>query len=74
MLFLSIPFVFGSLRSVGIGQRVFTGAMLGIVFYLLNRAFSYLAVVFALNALFASLFPALLFLGYALWKFRQVGR
>jgi lipopolysaccharide export system permease protein len=74
MLFLSIPFVFGSLRSVGIGQRVFTGAMLGIVFYLLNRAFSYLAVVFALNALFAALFPVLLFLGYALWKFRQVGR
>jgi lipopolysaccharide export system permease protein len=72
MLFLSIPFVFGSLRSVGIGQRVFIGSMLGIVFYLLNRAFSYMAVVYSLNALFATLFPVLLFLGYAIWKFRRV--
>jgi lipopolysaccharide export system permease protein len=74
MLFLSIPFVFGSLRSVGIGQRIFIGAMLGIAFYLLNRAFSYLAVVYSLNALFTTLFPILLFFAYALWKFRRVGR
>ncbi len=74
MLFLSIPFVFGSLRSVGIGQRIFIGSMLGIVFYLLNRAFSYIAVVYSLNALFATLFPVLLFFAYALWKFRRVER
>jgi lipopolysaccharide export system permease protein len=74
MLFLSIPFVFGSLRSVGIGQRIFTGSMLGIVFYLLNRAFNYLAVVFSLNALFAALFPVLLFFAYAMWKFQRVVR
>jgi lipopolysaccharide export system permease protein len=74
MLFLSIPFVFGSLRSVGIGQRIFVGAMFGILFFLLNRAFSYMAVVYDLNALFASLFPVLLFFGYAIWMFRRVGR
>lgn len=74
MLFLSIPFVFGSLRSVGIGQRIFVGAMFGVVFFLLNRAFSYMAVVYDLNALFASLFPVLLFFGYATWMFRRVGR
>lgn len=74
MLFLSIPFVFGSLRSVGIGQRIFIGAMIGIVFYLLNRAFSYLAVVYSFNALFTTLLPVLLFFGYALWKFRRVGQ
>ncbi len=72
MLFLSIPFVFGSLRSVGIGQRIFVGSMLGIVFYLLNRAFSYMAVVYSVNALFATLLPVLLFFGYALWKFKRV--
>jgi lipopolysaccharide export system permease protein len=72
MLFLSIPFVFGSLRSVGVGQRVFVGAMLGLVFYLLNRAFSYMAVVYSLNALFATLFPLLLFLFLAVWLFRRV--
>jgi lipopolysaccharide export system permease protein len=72
MLFLSIPFVFGSLRSVGIGQRIFIGSMLGIVFYLLNRAFAYMAVVYSMNALFATLFPVLLFFGYAVWKFKRV--
>jgi len=74
MLFLSIPFVFGSLRSVGIGQRIFFGAILGIVFYLLNRAFSYMAVVYSLNALVATLLPVLLFFGYGLWKLRRVER
>jgi lipopolysaccharide export system permease protein len=74
MVFLSVPFVFGSLRSVGIGQRIFAGAMLGIVFYVMNRAFSYLAVVYAFNALFASLFPVLLFFSYALWKFRGINQ
>lgn len=72
MLFLSIPFVFGSLRSVGVGQRIFVGAMLGIVFYLLNRTFSYMAVVYSLNGLFAAFFPLLLFLGLAIWLLRRV--
>ncbi|MES9852914.1 MAG: LPS export ABC transporter permease LptG [Candidatus Thiodiazotropha sp. L084R] len=72
MLFLSIPFVFGSLRSAGVGQRIFVGAMLGIIFYLLNRAFSYMAVVYSMDALFAVTFPLLLFLGLAMWMFRRV--
>ncbi|MES9970014.1 MAG: LPS export ABC transporter permease LptG [Candidatus Thiodiazotropha sp.] len=72
MLFLSIPFVFGSLRSVGVGQRIFVGALLGIVFYLLNRAFSYMAVVYSLNGLFAAFFPLLLFLALGIWLYRRV--
>ena len=74
MLFLSVPFVFGSLRSVGIGQRIFFGAMLGITFYLLNRAFSYLALVYGFNALAANLIPVMLFFGFALWKMRGISR
>jgi lipopolysaccharide export system permease protein len=72
MLFLSIPFVFGPLRSVGIGQRVFTGAIIGILFYLLNRTFSYLAVVYGLTPLVASALPAMLFFGFAFWSFRRL--
>lgn len=74
MVFLSVPFVFGSLRSIGIGQRIFAGVMVGIVFYLLDKAFSYLAVVYSLNAPFASLFPVLLFLAFGVWKFRGINR
>ncbi|MBL3590544.1 MAG: LPS export ABC transporter permease LptG [gamma proteobacterium endosymbiont of Lamellibrachia anaximandri] len=72
MLFLSVPFVFGALRSVSIGQRIFTGAVIGTVFYLVNRAFSYLAVVYDINPLFAASFPTLLCLFLAFWFFRRV--
>jgi lipopolysaccharide export system permease protein len=57
---------------VGVGQRVFVGAMLGIVFYLLNRAFAYMAVVYSLNGLFAAIFPLLLFLALGVWLLRRV--
>jgi lipopolysaccharide export system permease protein len=66
MLFLSAPFVFGSLRSVGIGQRLFMGSLMGSGFYLLNRAFSFMAVAYDLNPLFAAAFPGLAFLGLAI--------
>jgi lipopolysaccharide export system permease protein len=72
MLFLSIPFVFGSLRSVGVGQRIFIGAMLGIAFYLLNRVFSYMAVVYSLPGLFSAFFPLMLFLALAIWMLRRI--
>jgi lipopolysaccharide export system permease protein len=72
MLFLSIPFVFGPLRSVGIGQRIFIGALVGILFYLLNRAFAYLALIYDMNPLFATLFPILLFFTVGFWFFRRV--
>jgi len=39
MIFLSIPFVFGPLRSVSIGVRIVTGAVVGFGFYLLNQFF-----------------------------------
>ncbi|EGW55834.1 LPS export ABC transporter permease LptG [Candidatus Endoriftia persephonae] len=72
MLFLSIPFVFGPLRSVGIGQRVFTGAVVGTLFFMFNRVFTYLGVVYEFNALFTAAFPTLLFLLVALLFFRRV--
>ena len=65
MLFLSAPFVFGSLRSVGIGQRLFMGSLMGSGFFLLNRAFSFMAAAYDLNPLFAAAFPGLAFLGLA---------
>jgi lipopolysaccharide export system permease protein len=62
MLFLAVPFVFGSLRAVGIGQRIFVGALAGSVFFLLNRALSYVAVVYELNPVVAAALPAAAFL------------
>lgn len=72
MLYLSMPFVFGQLRSSGIGQRVFLGAMVGSGFFLMSKAFSYMAIVYDLNALFAASFPGLLLLGAALFLSSRV--
>lgn len=58
MVFLSIPFVFGPLRSVGIGHRVLVGTLAGVGFYILNQTFAYMGLVFALNPVFSALAPA----------------
>lgn len=72
MLLLSIPFVFGSLRTAGVGQRVFAGSVVGIGFLLANKAFAHMAVVYHLDPLVASALPALAVLGLALWQMRRL--
>lgn len=72
MLFLSIPFLFGSLRTVSIGQRIFFGSVIGVIFFLLNKAISYMAVVYSFNALLAAAFPGLVVLAWASWSMRRV--
>jgi len=72
MLVLAIPFVFGSLRTAGIGQRVFAGALVGVGFLVINKAFAHMAVVYQLNPLFAAAFPGIVCLGIALWALRRI--
>ncbi len=70
MVFLSVPFVFGPLRSVGVGHRILVGTLAGIGFHILNQMFAYMGLVFGLNPMFSALFPAgLAFLaGYAMLR------
>ncbi len=62
MVFLSIPFIFGPLRSVGVGQRIFVGMLVGIGFYLLDQTFSYVGLVYQFPALMSAALPTVLFL------------
>ena len=66
MVFLAIPFVFGSPRSVGMGQQVLVGSLIGIGFHLFNQIFSHVGLVYNLSPLFCALFPTTLFLLAAL--------
>jgi len=61
MLFISVPFVFGSLRSVSAGQRVFIGMLVGFGFYLLSQIVSQTGQVFGLNP-FVMMVPGAVFL------------
>ncbi len=72
MVFLAVPFVFGVLRSVGIGQRIFAGSLLGLAFFLLNKVLGHMAVVYSLNPLFAAAVPGLVFLAIGFWFVRRI--
>ncbi len=72
MVFLSVPFVFGVLRTVGIGPRIFAGTVIGTGFFLLNKVFSHMAVVYELNPLFSASFPAFAMLALGFWVLRRV--
>lgn len=71
MVFLAVPFVLGHQRSAEKGQRIFVGVMLGALFYLVNRAASYIALVYDIQPFIAGLAPSVLFLGIALWLLRK---
>ena len=46
MLLIALPFIFGSQRSSGAGNRMLVGLLLGIGFYLLNRTINHLGQVY----------------------------
>ncbi|MCW8935318.1 MAG: LPS export ABC transporter permease LptG [Gammaproteobacteria bacterium] len=46
MLLIALPFIFGSQRSSGAGNRLLVGLLLGISFYLLNRTVNHLGQVY----------------------------
>ncbi|MGB5179043.1 MAG: LPS export ABC transporter permease LptG [Gammaproteobacteria bacterium] len=62
MLFVSVPFVFGGLRSVGAGQRLFIGIMVGFGFYILSQIAGQMGRVYDFNPLLATLTPSIIFL------------
>jgi lipopolysaccharide export system permease protein len=72
MVFLAVPFVFGPLRSVGMGQRILAGSLVGLGFYLGNRTLNHVGLAYDLNPVFSATFPTLVFLGLALWLMYRV--
>ena len=71
MLMLSLPFVFASQRAGGAGQKIFVGILLGIVYVLLNRLLTQLALANGVAPPLAAVLPLLLFLGIALIGIRR---
>lgn len=62
MLMLSLPFVFGSQRSGGAGQRMFIGILLGIVYVLVNKLLTQLALNAGFTPLMSAVLPLSIFL------------
>ena len=72
MLLLTVPLVFGSQRSTGVGQRIFLGVLIGLAFFLLNRFLGNAGLVYGLPPAVSALAPTLLFLLIALMALRRV--
>lgn len=62
MVLISLPFVFGSQRSGNLGQRIFVGIVVGLLFHLTSQGIGYLGLAYQFNLLLSALVPPLLFL------------
>jgi lipopolysaccharide export system permease protein len=68
MIALVFPLIFGSIRQVSMGQRVFFGVLLGMGFHLLNQLVGNLTVVYQWPVMLGAFLPAtLLLLVSMLW-------
>ncbi len=73
MLMLSLPFVFGSQRSGGAGQKIFIGIMLGIVYVLVNKLLTQLALANGLSPFISAALPLFCFLVIAILAIQRTG-
>ncbi|RYG05496.1 MAG: LPS export ABC transporter permease LptG, partial [Chitinophagaceae bacterium] len=73
LVLIAISFVFGPLRSVTMGQRVFTGVMFGVAFLIAQRLFGPASLVFGFSPLLAVLCPIVVCVGIGLFLLRKAG-
>ena len=62
MMGLALPFAYIHTRAGGVGLKVFSGIMLGILFHMLNSLFSHLGLLQNWQPLLAALLPSTVFL------------
>lgn len=73
LVLLAISFIFGPLRSVTLGQRVFTGVLVGFVFRIAQDLLGPSSLVFGFSPLFAVLIPAAICALAGGWLLRRAG-
>jgi lipopolysaccharide export system permease protein len=71
LVLCALPFAYGTLRSGGLGKRVFIGVLVAIAWYFLQRAAISTGTVFGLPPFFVNLIPALLLVAIAAWYYRR---
>ena len=60
MIILSVPLVAMRKRSEGLGQHVFTGALVGVIVYFINSASGHIGIVYGVNPFISAAVPTLL--------------
>jgi len=72
MLLLSLPFVFGPLRSSSTGQRMLVGMLIGIGFYVFDSMFMQSGVVFGIDPVLTAWLPTLLLGTVSVFAVRRI--
>jgi len=70
MMLFAVPFVVGTLRDAGAGQRLLAGVLVGIVFYVLNKVSVSVGDLYQWPAPMAAGLPTALLTVLALWRLR----
>ena len=73
LVFVAISFIFGPLRSVTLGQRVFTGVLVGFSFRILQDLLGPSSLVFGFSPLIAVVLPILILIAMGSWLIRRAG-
>ncbi|MCX7080436.1 MAG: LPS export ABC transporter permease LptG [Pseudomonas sp.] len=73
LVLIAISFIFGPLRSVTLGQRVFTGVLVGFTFRIVQDLLGPSSLVFGFSPLFAVLVPAGICALAGIWLLRRAG-
>ena len=73
LVLMAISFIFGPLRSVTLGQRVFTGVLVGFVFRIAQDLLGPSSQVFGFPPLLAVVLPAGICALAGLWLLRRAG-
>ncbi len=73
LVLMAVSFVFGPLRSVTLGQRVFTGVIVGFVFRIAQDLLGPASLVFGFAPIVAVILPALICAGFGFWLLRRAG-
>lgn len=72
MVLLPLPFLFGSMRSMGLGQRVVLGIAAGLVFYVANEMLSNSGLILGFNPMLAAWLPTVVFALIAMITIRRI--
>ena len=73
LVFVAISFIFGPLRSVTLGQRVFTGVLVGFSFRIVQDLLGPSSLVFGFSPLIAVVLPIVILIAMGSWLIRRAG-
>jgi lipopolysaccharide export system permease protein len=72
MLILAVPFVFKEARSGTMGRSLFSGIMIGLAFFILNKAFTYFVPLFNIPPLLGAVVPTALVCLLSIYMIRRI--